>query len=117
MSEIGGREGAPQSPEHREHEPAPAKRHGYARVVDSLLSSIPGLLGVLVGALTSYFAQTQQVSYAREDAFRRDQIKRVALVSHNFDNLNDALIRWSPRCRNGCRTSAGAWLRRGSLNS
>jgi hypothetical protein len=81
MSEIGLPEPAP------EHQ----KKHGRARLIEPLLSSVPTLIGVLVGAVTSHVAEVQRVDFEREDRFRHEQVERVAAVAHGFDSLAEPL--------------------------
>ena len=75
--------------EHVETAHTPRKR-GLARLVDPLLSSIPSLLGVLVGTMATYFGGMQQNEWKRQDDFRRAQSARVATVAHGYDGLYNA---------------------------
>jgi hypothetical protein len=78
-------------PEGVEPEAKPPKKHGRARFLDPLLSSVPTLIGVLVGAVTSHFAEVQRVDFEREDRFRHEQVERVAQVAHGYDLLTEPL--------------------------
>jgi hypothetical protein len=73
------------------HSEAP-KKHGHQRLVEPLLSSVPTLIGVLVGAVTSHFAEVQKFDFEREDRFRHEQVERVATVAHGYDSLAKPLI-------------------------
>lgn len=86
MTEIPGLEITPPEPPHNKH-----KRSLFDRLADPLLASVPVLVGVLVGALTSHFAETQRVNFEREDRFRREQIERVAGIAHGYDSLAEPL--------------------------
>jgi len=81
MSEIPLPEPAPEHP----------KKHSRARFIDPLVSSVPTLIGVLVGAVTSHFAEVQRVDFEREDRFRHEQVERVGAVAHGFDSLAEPL--------------------------
>lgn len=67
------------------------KKRSHARLIDPLVSSIPTLIGVLVGAVTSHVAEVQRVDFEREDRFRHEQVERVAAVAHGFDSLAEPL--------------------------
>jgi len=87
MTESFGPEGALPEPEStKKHQ-----KHGYARLIDPLVSSVPTLVGVLVGAVTSHVAEVQRVDFEREDRFRHEQVERVAAVAHGFDSLANPL--------------------------
>lgn len=85
MTDVSGPESAPEEP-HSKH-----KHSLFARMVDPLLASVPILVGVIVGALTSHFAEVQRVDFEREDRFRREQIERVAAIAHGYDSLAEPL--------------------------
>lgn len=68
------------------HSERPRKR-GLSRLAEPLLASVPTLIGVLVGAISSHFAEVQRVDFEREDRFRREQIERVAQIARGYDTL------------------------------
>jgi len=78
-------------PEGAMPEPEKPKKHGRAKVIDPLISSVPTLIGVLVGAITSHVAEMQKVDFEREDRFRHEQVERVASVAHGYDSLTAPL--------------------------
>lgn len=97
-------------PEHIEH----SHKHGWAKVVEPLMASVPTLIGVLVGGIMSHFAETQRVDFEREDRFRREQIARIAQVAHGYQSLADPLLTMvgvvESRQPSLCKAQAGAAL-------
>ncbi len=71
------------------HEP---RKRGFTRIIEPLLTSVPSLMGALVGSLITLFGASQQNELQREDDFRKAQIARVAAISQGYDRLYKALV-------------------------
>ncbi len=71
--------------------PEPPNKRGRSRLIDPLVASVPTLIGVLVGAVTSHFAEAQKADIERQDRFHREQIERIAAVAHAYDSMTTPL--------------------------
>jgi len=69
----------------------PKKRTTRSKILAPLVASVPSLVGVLVGAVTSHFAEAQKADFEREDRFRQSQIERIAAVAHAYDSMTGPL--------------------------